>query len=215
MQRIFADSAGAGLVRTMRAVNFTHHETVPFWNVTALVFSAGGLWAAWEVGAWSVLRERFRPDLIVGASAGAWNGWAIAGGCTPQELKRMWLDPSTGGVMRFGLHATGFLQGAPLRAKARDLFDRFQPRVPFALTIVELPRLRSRIVRDRDIRWQHLAACLCHPVRLPAGGNCGAALRGWRIARGTARFGPRRNSAPRGQSRSTCSIRPASDCCTP
>jgi hypothetical protein len=33
--------------------------------------------------------------LIVGASAGGWNGWAIAGGCTPEQLARMWLDPAT------------------------------------------------------------------------------------------------------------------------
>ena len=135
--------------------------------MTALVLSAGGLWAAWEVGAWSVLRERFRPDLIVGASAGAWNGWAIAGGCTPEELARLWLDPATGEVMRFGLHATGFLQGEPLRAKARELFERFQPRVPFALTTVEIPRLRCHIVRDRDITWQHLAASCAIPAAFP------------------------------------------------
>jgi len=135
--------------------------------MTALVLSAGGLWAAWEVGVWSVLRERFRPDLIVGASAGAWNGWAIAGGCTPLELARLWLDPATGEVMRFGPHATGFLRGEPLRAKARELFERFSPRVPFALTTVEIPWLRSHIVHDRDITWQHLAACCAIPLAFP------------------------------------------------
>jgi NTE family protein len=135
--------------------------------MTALVLSAGGLWAAWEVGVWSVLRERFRPDLIVGASAGAWNGWAIAGGCTPQELARLWMDPATGQVMRFGMHKSGCLQGAPLRAKARELFERFQPRVPFALTTVELPSLRSCIVRDREITWQHLAASCAIPFGFP------------------------------------------------
>ena len=135
--------------------------------MTALVLSAGGLWAAWEVGAWSVLRERFRPDLIVGASAGAGNGWAIAGGCTPQELARLWLDPATGEVMRFGLHATGFLRGEPLLAKARELFERFQPRVPFALTTVELPWLKCRIVRDGEIAWQHLAASCAIPAAFP------------------------------------------------
>jgi NTE family protein len=140
---------------------------VPLWNVTALVFSAGGLWAAWEVGAWTVLRERFRPDLIVGASAGAWNGWAIAGGCTAEELALLWLDPAAGGVMRFGLHPAGFLQGEPLRAKARELFERFSPRVPFALTTVEIPSLRCHIVRDRDITWQHLAACCAIPFGFP------------------------------------------------
>ena len=142
--------------------NLCHPE-----DMTALVLSAGGLWAAWEVGAWRVLRERFSPDLIVGASAGAWNGWAIAGGCTPDELARLWLDPATGKVMRFGLHAGGFLQGEPLHAKARELFERFQPRVPFALTTVELPSLRCHIVRDRDIAWQHLAACCAIPLAFP------------------------------------------------
>ena len=136
--------------------------------MTALVLSAGGLWAAWEVGAWSVLRERFRTDLIVGASAGGWNGWAIAGGCTPGELARLWLDPSTGGVMRFGLHATGFLRGEPLHAKARELFERFSPRVPFALTTVEIPWLKRHIVRDGEINWRHLAACCAVPLAFPA-----------------------------------------------
>ena len=42
--------------------------------INALVLSAGGFWGAWEVGAWKVLRERFHPDLIVGASAGSLNG---------------------------------------------------------------------------------------------------------------------------------------------
>lgn len=140
---------------------------MPPWNVTALVLSAGGLWAAWEVGAWRVLRERFRPDLIVGASAGAWNGWAIAGGCTPEELARLWLDPATGKIMSFGLHATGFLRGEPLHAKARELFERFQPRMPFALTTVELPSLGCRIVRDGEITWRHLAAACAIPLAFP------------------------------------------------
>ena len=48
----------------------------------ALVLSAGGQWGAWEAGAWKVLSQTFQPDLIVGASVGAWNGWAIAGGCS-------------------------------------------------------------------------------------------------------------------------------------
>ncbi len=135
---------------------------------SALVLSAGGLWAAWEVGAWSVLRERFRPDLIVGASAGAWNGWAIAGGCSPEELTQLWLDPETSGVMRFGLHSTGFLQGGPLLAKSRELFERFQPRMPFALTTVEIPWLNCHIVRDGDVTWQHLAATCAIPLAFPA-----------------------------------------------
>jgi predicted acylesterase/phospholipase RssA len=135
--------------------------------VTALVLSAGGLWAAWQVGAWKVLRHRFHPDLIVGASAGSWNGWAIAGDCTPDELARQWLDPATGRIMRFGLHRTGFLQREPLLAAARDLYARYQPRTPFALTTVELPTLRVHIVRDRDITPLHLAAACAIPCAFP------------------------------------------------
>ena len=125
--------------------------------LTALVLSAGGMFAAWEIGVWKVLRERFTPGLIVGASAGAWNGWAIAGGATPEELAREWLDPSTAALMRT----------APLHAKARILAARYQPRVPFGLTLVEVPRLRLHIVRGAEIGWRHLAAACSIPVVFP------------------------------------------------
>jgi NTE family protein len=135
--------------------------------INALVLSAGGLWAAWEVGAWKVLRERCKFDLIVGASAGSWNGWAIASGCTPEELEREWLDPSMAGVMRFGPHAAGFLQGGPLHEKARELFLRYRPKMPFALTMVEVPSMRSRIVRESEITPLHLAASCSIPFGFP------------------------------------------------
>jgi predicted acylesterase/phospholipase RssA len=139
---------------------------------TALVLSAGGLWTAWEAGAWKVLSRHFTPDLIVGASAGAWNGWAIAGGCSPDDLIRDWLDPRTGQIMRFGLTAGAFpwpavLRPAPLHAKAQELFARYRPRTPFGLTLVELPRLRVRLVRDSEITVQHLAAACAIPFGFP------------------------------------------------
>jgi NTE family protein len=115
------------------------------------------MFAAWEIGVWKVLRDRFTPDLIVGASAGAWNGWAIAGGATAEELAREWLDASTATLMRRG----------PLYAKARHLFERYQPRTPFGLTVVEVPRLRSHIVRGTDVRWEHLAATCSIPMVFP------------------------------------------------
>ncbi|HTP30577.1 MAG TPA: patatin-like phospholipase family protein [Candidatus Acidoferrales bacterium] len=127
--------------------------------MTALVLSAGGMWAAWEVGAWRVLCDRLAPDLIVGASAGAWNGFAIAAGATPDDLEREWLDPSMARIMRE--------RPEPMYQKARLLSGRYQPRVPFALTIVEVPSLRSRIVRDRDITWRHLAASSSIPCAFP------------------------------------------------
>ena len=128
---------------------------------TALVLSAGGLWAAWEVGAWRALREWLRPDWIVGASAGAWNGLAIAGGATPDELAREWLDPGMAGVM-------GPRRPQRMYEKAQELCRRYPPRAPFALTIVEVPSLRSRVVRGNEITWRHLAATGAIPCMFPA-----------------------------------------------
>jgi NTE family protein len=134
---------------------------------TALVLSAGGMFAAWEIGVWKALRPHFTPDLIVGTSAGAWNGWAIAGGATPEELINDWLDPSTANLMQLGLHRAGFLRPDALHAKARQLFDRYQPRVPFGLTLVEVPRMRVCLVPDAQITWRHLAATCSIPLAFP------------------------------------------------
>jgi predicted acylesterase/phospholipase RssA len=134
---------------------------------TALVFSAGGLYAAWEAGVWNAIRDKVRPDLIVGASAGAWNGWAIAGGASPEELYAEWLDSETAALLRFGPHSSGILKPDALHRKARQLHDRFHPRMPFALTLVEVPRLRSHIFRESEIDWRHLAGTCSIPFCFP------------------------------------------------
>lgn len=125
---------------------------------TALVLSAGGMFAAWEVGVWKSLSRRFQPDCIVGASAGAWNGWVVASGCGVEELTALWLDPSLAAI---------FPHPAVLHEKARQLFDRFRPRIPIGLTVVEVPWLRQRLVRDSAITWRHLAATCSIPLVFP------------------------------------------------
>src|SRR5215469_2738302 len=103
------------------------------------------MYAAWEAGVWKALASHVRPDVIVGASAGAWNGWAIASGAEPEELEREWLDSS--------LASLRILRTEPLRRRARDLWSRFRPCVPFGLVVVETPRFRELLVRDREITW--------------------------------------------------------------
>lgn len=115
------------------------------------------MFAAWEIGVWKALEPRFMPDLIVGASAGALNGWAIAGGATPAELEREWLDPLTARLMR----------PEALRKKARHLFESYRPRVPFGLTVVDLAGFRPKLVRGPEIEWQHLAATCSIPLVFP------------------------------------------------
>src|ERR1039457_6584211 len=89
----------------------------------ALVLSAGGMFGAYQAGVWNVLSRRFQPDLVVGTSAGALNGWAIAGGCPPAELVDMWrgraralFPPASGvGPSRRGAQGVVFGGGFPAR----------------------------------------------------------------------------------------------------
>ena len=67
---------------------------------TALVLSAGGMFGAYQAGAWRELSACFQPDMVVGTSVGALNGWVIAGGCPPEELIRFWADPVGGGFLQ-------------------------------------------------------------------------------------------------------------------
>lgn len=125
------------------------------------------MFAAWEVGAWRVLREHVRFDMVIGASAGAWVGWGIAGGSTPEELKREWLDPRTANVIRVGLHRCGWLRPEGLHEKARELYARARPQIPFALTLTELPSFSVRVMREKEIGPAHLAAACAIPLSFP------------------------------------------------
>jgi NTE family protein len=125
------------------------------------------MWAAWELGAWKVLSRRFQPDLVVGTSAGALIGWSIAGGCTPDDLICDWMDPRVAQVLRFGVTRGGILRPEGLHEKARELFARYRPRIPFGLTLVELPRLQIRLFRDCEITADHLAAACAIPFGFP------------------------------------------------
>jgi NTE family protein len=125
------------------------------------------MYAAWEVGVWKALRRRFQPDMVVGASAGAWNGWAIAGGCEVEELIELWLDPSTADILRPDWRRLGLMRPEALHTRARELFARYRPRIPFGLTLVEVPRLRPVLVRDAEVTWQRLAATCSIPILFP------------------------------------------------
>ncbi len=120
----------------------------------ALVLSGGGLFGAWQAGAWGVLAKHIRPDLIVGASVGSLNGYVIASGGTPEELRSMWLDPT-------------FARFADLPHNIRRMMSHYTPRIRLAITATELPRMKPRIFRDSEITWQHLAASCALPLALP------------------------------------------------
>lgn len=122
----------------------------------ALVFSGGGMFGSWQAGVWRGLASRLdsEPELVVGASVGALNGYAIAGGATPEELCGFWRQP---GVGRF----------RDLPQTIRTLMERYSPRVDYAVTLTDLASMKPRIVRAPDVTWRHLAASCAIPGLLP------------------------------------------------
>lgn len=136
----------------------------------ALVLSAGGMFGAYQAGAWKALADSFRPDFVVGASAGALNAWAIAGGCSPAELCAFWTDRTSADVMHLRIPARpwrGIFDPAPVYRQVDQFYTRFQPRLPFAVTMVEVPRLRQIYVTGDSITPAHLRASCAIPFCYP------------------------------------------------
>src|SRR4051794_26558392 len=94
-------------------------------STKALVLSAGGMFGAYQAGAWEVLAGIFQPDIVVGASIGSLNGWAIAGGCTPQELIDRWL--------RF--HDNSI----------RGMHESYRPKAAYGVVVTDALRLKPRL----------------------------------------------------------------------
>src|SRR5438132_10467907 len=114
---------------------------------TALVLSAGGMFGAYQAGAWKMLAEHFEPDMVVGASIGAINGWAIASGCDPDELIERWRN----------------LEALPPQDLIRKLHSDYSPRIDYGVVLTDTFRLRPRLFRGPGLTWQHLAASTAIP----------------------------------------------------
>lgn len=120
----------------------------------ALVLSGGGLFGAWQAGAWSALEERVRPDLVVGASIGSLNGYLIASGASSEEIRGLWLDPN-------------FAKFRDLQTNIRSMMARYRLRSSFAVAVTDVLRLKPRVFQDGEITWRHLAASCALPGVLP------------------------------------------------
>lgn len=129
---------------------------------TALVLSAGGMYGAYQVGAWKVLSQELRPDIVIGASIGSLNGWCIAGGCTPEELEKQWLgNPDFARRHRFRIPRKplqGVMDDSVFRSWVQELHRSFTPQVEYGVVLTDLVRLRPRLFRAPGVTWQHLAA---------------------------------------------------------
>jgi len=128
---------------------------------TAVVFSAGGLFGAWEVGVWRELAPLLKPDIVVGASIGALNGWMVAAGCPIDEIERRWLDLHVMSKPRWRVPRgplEGILEFTPLETMIRELYDAYRPKMEYGVVATDTLRMRPRLFQWPEVTWQHLAA---------------------------------------------------------
>src|ERR1035438_5321759 len=196
----------------------------------ALVLSAGGMFGAYQAGAWNVLSRRFQPDLVVGASVGALNGWAIAGGCSPAELLDMGGgrpggsaqgggDPGGLSPRRFARHGAGACHwradAVALPFRPLEWLYRSRRAGPPGAGLVHPLQASRTLFRHgrggptatpgaRASGADHSGAphgLLRGAVRVSARPYQWQALRGWRAARRPAHLGRRRNGRHPGHRR--------------
>jgi NTE family protein len=111
------------------------------------------MFGAWQAGAWKSVAERFQPDLVVGASVGSLNGYAIASGMSPQDLAGFWRQPGIG-------------EFSKLPQTIRTLMKRAELQMEYAAVVTELFRLKPRIYSNSAVTWRHLAASCAIPLVL-------------------------------------------------
>jgi NTE family protein len=130
----------------------------------ALVLSAGGMFGAWQAGAWRAVSEWLRPDLVVGASVGSLNGYAIAGGATPEELIELWRRPEFAKLGNLS-HSIQELMARYPHTRETAGRDPVQP--DFAVVLTDLLRMKPRTFQGREVTWRHLAASCAVPGFVP------------------------------------------------
>jgi predicted acylesterase/phospholipase RssA len=108
------------------------------------------MFGAWQAGAWRALSPRFQPDLIVGASVGSLNGYAIASAWTPDDLCHWWQQP---GVASF----------EHLPEITRRLIATRPLELEYAVVLTDMLRLQPCTFTP-PIRAEHLLASCAVPL---------------------------------------------------
>jgi predicted acylesterase/phospholipase RssA len=138
-----------------------------------LVLSAGGLFGAYQAGVWKELETVFQPDIVVGASIGSLNGWAIAGGATGDQLAEWWrtvgAQQTLGSKenMRWQIPRSwrqGVIDCRPLFGLIEQFHAAWRRRLDFAVVATSLPGLKVREFWNDEVTWRHLAASCAVPA---------------------------------------------------
>jgi predicted acylesterase/phospholipase RssA len=108
------------------------------------------MFGAWQAGAWRTLASTFKPDLVVGASVGSLNGYAIASAWTPEELCNWWMEPGVAGFEHLPQTVNKLISAHPLELE-------------YALVLTDMLRLKPRTIIP-PIRAEHLLASCAVPA---------------------------------------------------
>ncbi len=113
------------------------------------------MFGAWQAGAWRSLAPRFKPDLVVGASVGSLNGYAIAAGWSAADLCHWWLKPGVASFRNLPKIVHGLVDARPLE-------------IEYGVVVVDLLRMKPKTISGPKITADHLlASCALPPATLP------------------------------------------------
>jgi predicted acylesterase/phospholipase RssA len=127
------------------------------------------MFGAYQAGVWKALAPIVKPDIVVGASVGALNGWAIASRCDPDDLIERWLHRDMAAMMRFQVpfRPAGVFAARNLELGVRRLYREFRPVSRYGAVVVELPHLASHLVETPSLTAEHLLASCAIPGGFP------------------------------------------------
>jgi predicted acylesterase/phospholipase RssA len=116
------------------------------------------MFGAWQAGAWQALAPAFRPDLVVGASVGSLNGYAIAAGWSADQLCAWWRRSPLEGI------PIGFQH---LPETIHSLMAARPLEREYAAVLTNLLRLQPRTFVGREVTARHLLASCALPGFVP------------------------------------------------
>jgi len=128
------------------------------------------MFGSYQAGVWAELSQAWKPDIIVGASIGALNGWMIAGGCGTEDLMEHWRSLRRLERHRFRVPLPpwrGLIVADHLEEMVEEICGSFRPRQPLGIVTTQWAGLRLRLHRDEEITLRHLLASCAIPLVLP------------------------------------------------
>jgi predicted acylesterase/phospholipase RssA len=125
------------------------------------------MFGAYHVGAWKVLQNHYKPELVVGVSIGSLNAWMVACGCRSEMIEGHWLQGEALAKPRLRMPRSwreGIVDPTAAHEVMQRMHRELKPVLPIGIVARRVFGFRSTIFRDREISsWRHLAASCAIP----------------------------------------------------